>query len=307
VGDALALSRLIHRAVPAALAIALAVPAYASAQATRTWVSGVGDDVNPCSRTAPCKTFAGAIGKTAARGEINVLDDGGFGGVTITKAITINGGGHIGGVLVTGTNAIVVNAGAADRVALIGLDINGLEANSLYGIRILQAKSVRIENTRIFGFNRNAVDFEPANADARLSVVGSSIYRNGGNAVFVGPRGKATITGSDLSDNGGCGVVATAFPADPALNYAENCGVAVGAAQVGPVSASVTHTSISETAGAGVEAIGDNAVARIASDDIFHNGVGLKVLMGGMLLSFGNNHIGGNDVDGNPTGRVQTR
>jgi hypothetical protein len=57
--------------------------APAHAQATRTWVSGVGDDVNPCSRTAPCKTFAGAVSKTVTAGEINCLDSGGFCG-TVT-------------------------------------------------------------------------------------------------------------------------------------------------------------------------------------------------------------------------------
>ena len=46
------------------LLLTLCVATMAQAQATRTWVSGVGDDVNPCSRTAPCKTFAGAISKT---------------------------------------------------------------------------------------------------------------------------------------------------------------------------------------------------------------------------------------------------
>src|SRR5207249_8636955 len=93
---------------PALALIALAIPSSAFGQATRTWVSGVGDDANPCSRTAPCKTFAGAISKTAAGGEINCLDPGGFGGVTITKGITIDCG-FTGGVLVAGTNAIVVN------------------------------------------------------------------------------------------------------------------------------------------------------------------------------------------------------
>src|SRR6188474_149171 len=87
----------------------------AQAQATRTWVSGVGDDANPCSRTAPCKTFAGAISKTAAGGEISVLDPGGFGAVTITKAITINGEGTLAGILSAGTTGIIVNAGANDR------------------------------------------------------------------------------------------------------------------------------------------------------------------------------------------------
>src|SRR5438105_15149189 len=89
-----------------ALAIAIFTFAFASftqAQATRTWVSGVGDDVNPCSRTAPCKTFAGAISKTASPGEIDALDPGGYGAVTITKSITIDGAGTLASILASGT------------------------------------------------------------------------------------------------------------------------------------------------------------------------------------------------------------
>src|SRR3954466_8436206 len=106
--------------------VALMFCSLADAQATRTWVSGVGDDANPCSRTAPCKTFAGAISKTAAAGEINALDAGGFGAVTITKSITISGEGVEAGVLVSGTNGINVFTGASDVVVLRGLDIIGL-------------------------------------------------------------------------------------------------------------------------------------------------------------------------------------
>jgi len=91
----------------------------AHAQATRTWVSGVGDDANPCSRTAPCKTWAGAISKTAAGGEMDNMDTGGFGALTITKAITIDGsGGGIGSVLTSGTAGIVISAGTNDVVIL---------------------------------------------------------------------------------------------------------------------------------------------------------------------------------------------
>src|SRR6476620_1145859 len=108
------------------LALMILTAAAANAQATRTWVSGVGDDANPCSRTAPCKTFAGAISKTAPGGEINVLDPGGFGAVTITKAITISSAGFEAGVLVSGTNGIIVNAGVNDKIILEGLDIEGL-------------------------------------------------------------------------------------------------------------------------------------------------------------------------------------
>src|ERR1700710_184790 len=86
-----------------ALILFVTCSTLAHAQATRTWVSGVGDDANPCSRTAPCKTFAGSISKTASGGEINVLDPGGFGAVTITKPITISGEGTLAGILTTGT------------------------------------------------------------------------------------------------------------------------------------------------------------------------------------------------------------
>src|SRR5512146_1982251 len=120
------LARRAARAAGPALLLALALPSFASAQATRTWVSGVGDDANPCSRTAPCKTFAGAISKTAANGEINAIDSGGFGGVTITKPITIDGGGVLAGILNAGSTGVVVNTtGANDTVILRNLDFNG--------------------------------------------------------------------------------------------------------------------------------------------------------------------------------------
>jgi len=102
------------------------IPHFAFAQASRTWVSGVGDDVNPCSRTAPCKTFAGAISKTAVGGEIDVLDPGGWGAVTITKSITIDGGPLPGGILTSGGNAIVISAASTDTIVLRNLVINGL-------------------------------------------------------------------------------------------------------------------------------------------------------------------------------------
>src|ERR1700693_38941 len=108
------------------LLLFLALVPMASAQATRTWVSGVGDDANPCSRTAPCKTFAGAISKTAAGGEIDALDPGGFGALTITKSITLDGGGQVASILVAGTNGINVSAGATDVVILRNLRIQGL-------------------------------------------------------------------------------------------------------------------------------------------------------------------------------------
>ena len=123
------------------LTVVLLWAGLAGAQASRTWVSGVGDDANPCSRTAPCKTFAGAISKTAAGGEIDALDPAGYGALTITKAITIDGGGgQVASVLVSGTNGIVVQAGPSDQVILRNLRFNGI-GTGINGIRWLAGKS----------------------------------------------------------------------------------------------------------------------------------------------------------------------
>src|SRR5260370_19108694 len=115
-----------YRVAMLLVAFALGTTA-AYGQASRTWVSGVGDDANPCSRTAPCKTWAGAISKTAAGGEIDALDPGGFGAVTIVKAITLDGGGgQVASIVASGTNAIILQAGAADEVIIRNIRINGI-------------------------------------------------------------------------------------------------------------------------------------------------------------------------------------
>lgn len=157
-------------------------------QATRTWVSGVGDDANPCSRTAPCKTFAGAISKTAAGGEINVLDPGGFGAVTITKAITISSEGFEAGVLVSGTNGIIINTvNATDQVILRGLDFEGL-TNGFSGVNILNAESVIIENCTINGFGTAGINVVPSTNPVKVIVQNTRIS-NCNTAVNVVPTG----------------------------------------------------------------------------------------------------------------------
>src|SRR5262245_13704891 len=146
----------------AAASLVLALPATpAQAQASRTWVSGVGDDANPCSRTAPCKTFAGAISKTALNGEINCLDPGGFGAVTITKSITIDCHEIFASIIFSGTNGINIpfnNFAATDvrkTVRLRNLNLNGIDTG-LVGILItggsvIPAGVVVIENCLIDG------------------------------------------------------------------------------------------------------------------------------------------------------------
>jgi hypothetical protein len=156
----------------------------ASAQATRTWVSGVGDDANPCSRTAPCKTFPGAISKTAAGGEINVLDPGGFGAVTITKPITIRSDHVEAGVLVSGTNGIIVSAGANDKVVLDGLDIDGV-GSGLNGVHVLAGGVVQIVNCAIRRFAGNGVNVV-SNTATRVTITNSVISFNAGGVHVQG-------------------------------------------------------------------------------------------------------------------------
>jgi hypothetical protein len=185
----------------------------AAAQATRTWISGVGDDANPCSRTAPCKTWAGAISKTAATGEINCLDSGGFGGVTITKAITLRCVGVEAGVLVAATNGITINAGASDRVVIDGLDIEGLSSigGSLNGINILSAREVVVRDTSIRGFTGASAGngiLVNSGVQTSLTVENSFIFNNtvGITVISSGGNGAARVYGSMIIGNSAAGI-----------------------------------------------------------------------------------------------------
>src|SRR5215212_5612581 len=149
-----------------AVAATMVSATAAQAQATRTWVSGVGDDVNPCSRTAPCKTFAGAISKTAAGGEIDCLDPGGFGAVTITKNLTIDGtdGAGFGSILASGTNGVNVNDSATASpntivVTLRKISINGAGTTlGVNGINFTSGRRVNVEDCQIFNMSNSAIN-----------------------------------------------------------------------------------------------------------------------------------------------------
>lgn len=225
----------------------IATPAMA--QATRTWVSGVGDDVNPCSRTAPCKTFAGAISKTAAGGEINVLDPGGFGGVTITKSITIRSDSVEAGVLVSGTSGITINAAATDRIVLDGLDIEGLSnGTSTNGINILSARDVIVRNTSIRGFNAAAT----------------------GNGIMLNSTNKVTLTVENVlifNSTVGINVIS------PGLNG----------------SARIYNSQIISNTGAGVRVSGAGNRAQLSNVVVDRSAKSLEILSGGVINSFGDN------------------
>ena len=286
-----------------------------SAQATRTWVSGVGDDANPCSRTAPCKTFAGAISKTAARGEINCLDPGGFGAVTITKAITIDCSETLGGVLASVTNGINVNAGINDVITLRGLDINGA-GTGLIGINYLAAGAVIVEECEIYGFNSGPGRgiFAPGGASPgvvhQLFVVDSYIRNNGigiagGGGIVLGQPAAAPNPGPVRAalDNVRLERNNIGMRANPAVESTVRNSFAVGnisfnflaASGGGAAIINIDGSSASESVGGtGIRAEGVNAVVRISNTTVFGNNIGLELINGGVINSFGNNMIAGN-------------
>jgi hypothetical protein len=186
--------------VLAVLAVLVFATTPAHAQATRTWVSGVGDDANPCSRTAPCKTFAGAISKTAPGGEICVLDPGGFGAVTITKPISIrNDGVGTAGVLVSGTNGIIVSVpNATDNVIIRGLDFEGL-GTGLSGLTVITGGNVFIEDCTFNAFTVSGINFTPTVAGSMLHVSNTYVRNNGnfglntGQGILISPSAAAQV------------------------------------------------------------------------------------------------------------------
>jgi hypothetical protein len=268
-------------AIIAGFFVPLVVSAPAHAQAVRTWVSGVGDDVNPCSRTAPCKTFAGAISKTAAGGEINCLDPGGFGTLTITKAITISCEIGTAGVLASGTNGFNINAGANDTVYLKGLDIEGNNvAGGSTGIQFNSGLALTVENCMIKDFTGFGINHAPTTI-ATLTVINSKISHNGTSnttggiqvAANGGGFGRALLSRVTV-DRNSMGVMATG---------------------TGPTSAiQVYESTVSGSMNTGVSASGTGAVVTVGGSAIVGNG---GAATSGNVLSYGNNEIKDNSTD----------
>ncbi|HYJ79334.1 MAG TPA: hypothetical protein VEW03_07025, partial [Longimicrobiaceae bacterium] len=185
--------------------LAVATTSVAHAQATRTWVSGVGDDQNPCSRTAPCKTFAGAISKTAAGGEINCLDPGGFGAVTITKSLTIDCNGVAGGILFAGTASGVNVNGTNIVVTLRNLSINGT-GTGLVGVRFTNGKQLNLENVDISQAAQAEV-LVPTMTGLGGVVIKDATISNSVDGVRAA-WGIITVSNSIISGNSGFGLIA---------------------------------------------------------------------------------------------------
>jgi hypothetical protein len=305
------------------LAIAIFTFAFASmaqAQATRTWVSGVGDDVNPCSRTAPCKTWAGAISKTASPGEIDALDPGGFGAVTInSKTMTLDGGGgQVASTLSSGVPGITINGGANDTVTLLNLRIQG--AGTTLGtnaIRFLSGKALNVVNCYIYGYSGNGIDVELNQATNATVFVTDTVVKNcAGDGILLTQASTGSLKASiERSSFVECGNGLEARNGSLTLATAANCVFSLNSGKgvfANAVSASavavirVQQSQISGNAGNGVQAgNGGNAgtsVVGIGLNQIdFNAGNGALVSTGGTVQTFGNNSILGNGTNGCPS------
>ncbi|HEV7475259.1 MAG TPA: hypothetical protein VGN90_14495 [Pyrinomonadaceae bacterium] len=296
------------------LAIALFTLTVASTTpaATRTWVSGVGDDINPCSRTAPCKTYAGAISKTDKDGEISTLDPGGFGTVTITKSITINGGGGgsgYGSILASGLTGIIINiTDAADvrkSVRLDWLNINGASTGT-DGVRMIAGNALHVENCLIDGFTSDGIElaYTAANLATVLSVHNTTIR----NCVATGIRtnafsgGRITAAISDVYITK-CGiginqVNGTFSSIHDSMIASCTTGIQTAEPTAGSV-ANIDSVTIANNSGTGVNVVGTSR-ARIARCNIFQNGTSLAPAAS--VDSGGNNNIVGNATNTAPAG-----
>jgi hypothetical protein len=307
-------SRRLAKFVPALALVALAVPSSAFGQATRTWVSGVGDDANPCSRTAPCKTFAGAISKTAANGEINCIDPGGFGGVTIGKALAIKCRYTEGGVLVAGTNAIVVNAANGDKVTIDGLDINGVQPvgapTSLSGVKVLNAGRVNVLHSEIYNFQVGvAVVPTPASVNTvRVVLKDNHIHANNLGVINAPANNNVnasslTLRHNDIQDNI-CGVTTSAFGPNASTPVAAtDCGSAGVGSGINHVAVTSAYWNGINDNGTGMFTRGANGTAEIAYNDITGNTVfGLRRFDSGHFRTFtpGTNAISNNTASDAP-------
>jgi hypothetical protein len=309
-------SKIIRFVSTAALAVGFSTVAHA--QATRTWVSGVGDDANPCSRTAPCKTFAGAISKTATGGEINCLDSGGFGSVTITKSITIKCEGCIGGLLSSFVNGIVINDSGSGTpntaiVTISGLDIEGA-GTGINGISFFSGAALHVHKTQIRNFTNNGISITPSAGTAKITVADSYITDNGSaisNAgILVRPTGGSSVNlsvdntkfegntnGIFMDGSGGAG------PSNTSVNHSvlttsSSNGIAVASASAA-FTAVLDSTMISLNAGVGAATAGGGAKLLLGGNTITANVTGVSN-SGGTLQSFKNNEIAANGSDGTP-------
>jgi hypothetical protein len=276
----------------------------ASAQATRTWVSGLGDDANPCSRTAPCKTFAGAYSRTAVGGEIDVIDPGGYGTISISHALTIDGGGMFASILSAGTNGVNINAGASDVVTLKRLAINGVLgyiSPGINGINFNSGLLLNLVDDTLENFNGVAVNFTPSGS-SYLNMTNCDVrYANGGG-LLVAPTG----SGSGNADVVRSRFTASSFGVKIGVNShasvldssSDGNGDAGFLAASGGLISLQNVTSVNNSTGIHAQ---NGGTIRYAQTTIMGNGTGITTDAGGATVSWKTNRALGNVIEGAPS------
>jgi len=293
--------------IVAAASILVLASASADAQAMRTWVSGVGDDANPCSRSAPCKTFARGMTQTAKDGEISVLDPGGYGTVTITRSITINGtnGAGYGSILASLATGVIINitdpADVRRAVRLIGLDINGT-GSGIHGVRILDTNlagtSVVIENSRIDGFTGRGISDERTNG-GKLVVSDTTVRHTLDSGIRIAAGGvnriDATLTNVRVH-NSATAALTVNGGAKAMVSNSVFSGSAIG---LDVEQNSTSATADGSTVSGNTTGIFTNngAVVRLSNSNVFLNGTGVS----GTVSSYSNNRFAENGPGGTIT------
>ena len=291
-----------HRVILIVVGALLLTASPSFAQATRTWVSGVGDDANPCSRTAPCRTFAGAITKTATSGYIDALDDGNFGAVTITKSITLDGGGSLAAILAVAGSAITVNTTGV--VSIRNLSLESVGAST--GINVVQAATLHVEHVRITNFGSYGINFNPSGANAKLFMDNVKIVNTtGGAGVYV--RNSRAVLERVFVGNSQSGIVSgaggTTFVKDSVVT---GCGMGFAAAYSTLAVVDVQDSTSSDNDWGIVSASG--ATARVGNTTIADNRYyGLYNDGSSAIISMGNNRLTSNSIDGTFTSTVSIR
>lgn len=297
----------------AVLTICATTPAHG--QLGRTWVSGsnIGSDQNPCTRTAPCATFAGALAKTAAGGEIDAVDPGDFGTVTITNSITIDGGGgQVASILANSGVAIGVAAGTTAVVTLRNLRIQGAGTGTT-GIDVLSAAVVHIEHCTIAGFTSSGIAIAPTTQPAngtQAFIEDTASQDNGQAGLWVGSQTStyvhATVSNSRFKDNAGSGIESGNYAKTTIRNSeASDNGLAGFLTQpnAGTSMLSIVDSLAANNTVAGVQVGGGTApaTARISNVSLFTNATGISIGSNGTVQSFGNNNNAGS---GTPNGSI---
>lgn len=295
-------------------ALIILVAAFAAqGQATRTWVSGVGDDANPCSRTAPCKTWAGAISKTAASGIIDALDPGGFGAVTITKAMTLEGNGTLASTLSSGVNGIIVNitSGTGRNVVLRNILIDGSGVTlGTNGIRFIAGDSLLVEDCYIHSYSTTGIDFENDTGNGVLEVRRTSIASTT-IGILVKPQAGATSAKASIEDSLVTKCSTTGVRAEDKSNVSiDRSSISGNADGVHSFSAGgittiiVTSSQITGNSGIGLRTQGGSSVLRVAGSVISGNGTGIDHSFAGALETYGNNVFTANGTAGTFSGNA---